>query len=700
MAGRVAFRIPNSEFRIPNWCFVAIIGGLRPRRRARREIVLSQTIDYDEVGLKVGLEVHQQLLTKKKMFCQCPAGLYTRDHDGSVLRHMRPTLSELGEYDGTALMEFKTRKNIIYLLHTTNVCTYEMDDTPPFLVNPKAIDIAIEQCLMLGCDIVDEIHIARKQYLDGSIPTGFQRTAIVGVEGSLPFRDRKLTITQVSVEEDSCREVSDRGHLIVWRTDRLGMPLIETVTGPDLRTPAEVEEAILLIGRVCRSTGHVRVGLGASRQDVNVSVRGGRRVEIKGVPRAGWAPRLVHGEAVRQVNLLELRNELHGRGFRDPADIVVEHLDVTASVADSSLEFLTSASWERLHSESGRRAALEIGEGSFCVRAMRLHKLAGTLGWPTQLNRTFSDELRGRIRVIAALDNAPILLHSEDWPDGAEGELDGLREALSCTDEDALVVVWGAEQDTLTAAEEIRLRYADAIDGVPHETRQPFADGSTDFERILPGPDRMYPDTDSPPQRVTRERVEKLQAPLPEPPWIREERYGGAGVPKEVIHFLIRRGGARLVDLVVTECSADLRRACFFFGERVKGLRRAGLSVDTISDEGWCDLFHLFGRHPMAWEAWRDLVAWLAAGHGEGFLTDVQVAGFGYPPEGWSDTVKSLAEQGLRTCSGGNHESTVRCLMGRAMDELRGRVPAAEVESIICDLATAEIEQPSTTIGE
>jgi hypothetical protein len=217
---------------------------------------MPEPIDYEQIGLMCGLEVHQQLLTDRKLFCRCPAGLYTREHDGTMLRHMRPTLSELGEYDGTALMEFKTRKNIVYLLHRSNVCTYEMDDTPPFLMNSRALDIAIEQCLMLGCDIVDEVHIARKQYLDGSIPTGFQRTAIVGVNGTLPFRGRAIRVTQVSVEEDSCREVSDRGHLIVWRTDRLGMPLIETVTGPDLRTPDEVAEAILLVGRVCRSTGH------------------------------------------------------------------------------------------------------------------------------------------------------------------------------------------------------------------------------------------------------------------------------------------------------------------------------------------------------------------------------------------------------------------------------------------------------------
>ena len=652
---------------------------------------MSHDLDYAEVGLKVGLEVHQQLLTDKKMFCQCPAGLYTSSHDGSVLRHMRPTLSELGEYDGTALMEFKTRKNIIYLLHTTNVCTYEMDDTPPFLVNPQAIDIAIEQCLMLGCDIVDEVHIARKQYLDGSIPTGFQRTAIVGVNGRLPFLGRELGITQVSVEEDSCREVSDRGHLIVWRTDRLGMPLIETVTDPDIRTPEETEEAILLIGRVCRSTGHVRVGLGASRQDVNVSVRGGRRVEIKGVPKAGWAPALVHSEAVRQVNLLALRDDLNRRGFQQPSDLSIEHRNVTEILAGTFLEALSQTSWERYVDDGGRRSELERGAGPFCIRTVHLKGLAGTLTWPTQPDRSFADELRGRVRVIAALDQEPILLHSEDWPTGAEAELESLRKALDCAAEDGLVVVWGAEEDTVTAAEEIRLRYIDAIDGIPLETRQPFEDGSTDFERILPGPDRMYPDTDSPPQRITRERVETLRAPLPEPPWSREERYANAGVPRPVIHFLIRRGGARLVDLVVKECGADLRRACFFFGERVKGLRRAGVAVDTVPDSGWCDLFHLFGRYPATWHAWQDLVDWLAANPAADFQTEAEIAGFGHPPKDWRDTVADFAGS-MPPSDDERRLSHQRYVMGLAMDELRGRVPAPEVESLVQDLVGAQLE--------
>ncbi len=636
------------------------------------------TIDYHEIGLRVGLEVHQQLLTQQKMFCHCPAGLYTRTHDGAVLRHMRPTLSELGEYDGTALMEFKTRKNIVYLLHESNVCTYEMDDSPPFLVNPQAIDIAIEQCLMLGCDIVDEVHIARKQYLDGSIPTGFQRTAIVGVNGRLPFRDRELTITQVSVEEDSCREVSDRGHLIVWRADRLGMPLIETVTEPELHTPEEVEEAILLIGRVCRSTGHVRVGPGASRQDVNVSVRGGRRVEIKGVPQASRARQLVHGEAVRQVQLLELQRELHRRGYTDPDKIAFDHRDVTELTASSQLDALRVDAWERFLKREDRRVGFERGEGPYCVRGVRLPGMIGTLSGACQPGLTFAHEIAGRVRVIATLDQAPVLFHSDAWPDypGSADELNRLRRALGCAPDDALVVIRGAARDTITAAQEIQLRYADAVEGVPHETRQPLAGEHTDFERILPGPDRMYPDTDSPPQRLTRKRVEDLQVALPEPPWVREERYGAAGVGRDTIHFLIRRGGARLVDLVVDSCNADLRRACFLFGEELKGLRRAGIAVDRISSDCWCELFRLATNRPEIWEARQALIKEIVQKPKQTVTSTIDQLQLGNEPTDWTRT---LAREAENTPSHLDPDARFRYLMGKMMYPLRGRVPAEKV---------------------
>jgi len=200
------------------------------------------------------------------LFCRCPAGRYTSEYDAEVLRHMRPTLSELGEYDATALMEKKTRKNIHYRLHHDTVCTYEFDDTPPFFPDDKAIDIALEVCMLCDLNLVGEMHIARKQYLDGSIPTGFQRTAILGVGGSIPYQTRRIGIRQLSLEEDACREVSDIGHNRVFRMDRLGMPLIEVVTEPDMRTPTELAGVNQLIRLLLRSTGKVRMGYGAARQ--------------------------------------------------------------------------------------------------------------------------------------------------------------------------------------------------------------------------------------------------------------------------------------------------------------------------------------------------------------------------------------------------------------------------------------------------
>ena len=656
---------------------------------------MEPSIDYAEVGLIAGLEVHQQLLTDKKMFCHCPAGLYTTEHDGEVLRHMRPTLSELGEYDGTALMEFKTRKNIIYLLHKSNVCTYEMDDTPPFLVNQSALDVAIEQCLMLGCDIVDEVHIARKQYLDGSIPTGFQRTAMVGINGRLPLRGRELTITQVTVEEDSCREVSDQGHLIVWRTDRLGMPLIETVTGPDLRTPEEVAEAILLIGRVCRSTGHVRVGMGASRQDVNVSVRGGRRVEIKGVPQASWAPPLVHGEAVRQVNLLKLRDELHARGFSSEQDLDLKHEDVTDLFRASGFSQLREDAWRQYVEAGERRPGFELGDGPFCVRAVHLPALAWTLAWPTQPDLSFDHELAGRVRVIACLDQQPILLHSEKWPDyeGSIQELRKLKQQLGCASGDGVVVVWGALEDTLTAAEEIRLRYAAAIDGVPNETRQPFPDGTTDFERILPGPDRMYPDTDSPPIAITRPRVDGLEAQLGPPPWEREKRYSEARVPMPLIYFLIRRGDARLVDQAADRVGVDLRQACFFFGETVKGLRRAGVDVDALDEQAWVALLSLLHRNPVLWEVAPRLVRRVCRNPGRQPVELAMEMSLGVEPEGWREEAAELVTTSKPDHAAALPGALLRFHMGRVMPALRGRVPGREVAILVKSILSAAEEE-------
>jgi len=622
-----------------------------------------EPLDYEAVGFMSGLEVHQQLLTAHKLFCRCPGGLYTETHDGEVLRHMRPTLSELGEYDGTALMEFKTRKEIIYLLNHLNVCTYEMDDTPPFLVNQEAIDVAIELCLMMHMDIIDEVHIARKQYLDGSIPTGFQRTAIVGMNGWMPFRGRRLTVTHVSVEEDSCREVSDKGHRIVWRTDRLGMPLTETVTGPELKTPDEVRGAIRLCGLTARSTRRVRTGIGASRQDVNVSVRGGSRVEIKGVPRAILAVRLVHNEGVRQCNLLRLRDELHRRGLTAPDAVRVHAADVSDLWSAVDLGFIQRAL------QSGGR-----------VWAVRVPGVAGLAQHPTQPDTTFLDELAGRIRVIACLDEAPIVFSGADFPrfQGRNQVLERVRRRAGAGPNDDVFVVFGPEEDVRTAAEEIRLRFADATLGVPKETRQALAGGYTTFERILPGPDRMYPDTDSPPTRVTAGRVAGIRAGLKPAPWTRLERYGGWRVPEETSEFLIRRGGADIVDAVVEKTGVDGLTAAVVIGQRAKALARAGVPVGRLGAGEWIAVFDLYATGRIARESLPAVASRMAK---DGLPAEAAAAAEGaglVAREAWLADLRGVLDGGAPG-AGDRAARRLRALTGRAVRALRGRAPAREV---------------------
>ena len=538
--------------------------------------------DYRTIGFKSGLEVHQQLLTQKKLFCRCPAGQYSEEFHAEILRHMRPTLSELGEYDGTALMEFKTKKEIIYRINRATVCTYEMDDTPPFPMNDDALDIAIEIGLLMDSNIVDELHIARKQYLDGSIPTGFQRTAIVCTNGKIPYKDREINIIQMSIEEDSCREISDFGHRRVYNTDRLGMPLIETVTAPDMRTPFEVAEVNQIIRKLTRSTGDVRTGVGAAREDVNVSVTGGTRIEIKGVPSIKAIPLLTYNEAMRQWNLLKLREELHKRGITEET-FEAKTDDVTKLLRKTYYEPISNA----------------IAQGKV-VKCVTLRGFKGLLSWKTQTDTFFAKEISDRVRVIACLTQLPNIVHS----DSAENTLSTnegqkIRKFVGANDDkDALVVVWGEPQDAETAANEIIIRAKEATIGIPSETRQALRDGTTGFERILPGPDRMYPDTDLPPIMITEDRVKHLTEKLPEKFWLREKRYREIGVPADLIEPLSISAFAKLFDDAL-EAGIDPKFAATVLIQFPKRLKKRNFDISYLNTDNLKPLFDAYKNGKM-----------------------------------------------------------------------------------------------------
>jgi len=504
---------------------------------------------YRTLGFRCGLEVHQQLRTAKKLFCRCPAGRYQdgNDYDAQLVRHMRPTLSELGEYDGTALMEYKTKKNIIYRIKGETACTYDIDDTPPFAVNRQAIDIAIEVALLLNTSIVGELHIARKQYLDGSIPTGFQRTAIIGIDGHLPVAGKRIGVRQLSVEEDSCREVSDVGHERTYTTDRLGMPLIETVTEPELLTPDEAAEAANYIRYLARSTRHVNVGIGAAREDVNVSVDGGTRVEIKGVQHIRWIPQLTHNEAFRQKALLLIRDELQRR-VSDPTAWAAAHVplsDADRHLVDGAVPSSTSAV------------------------IFRLPRFGGLLSFFTNPGRTFADEFSDRLKVVACIA-VPNLAHP-DQPASAisPAAWRTLAIRVGAEPDDGLVLVWGPAADLPTAVDTLVERCRLAFQGVPNETRKGLPNGTTIFERVLPGPDRMYPDTDSAPIPIEEEAIERTRARLPESVDRRMAALRAWNAPADVHAYILRRDLSPILAWLI-ERKVDSAFAATLLGHNVR----------------------------------------------------------------------------------------------------------------------------------
>lgn len=535
--------------------------------------------DYHFIGFKSGLEVHQQLLTEKKLFCRCPAGKYSDHYNAEILRHMRPTLSELGEYDGTALMEFKTKKEIIYRINYDTVCTYEMDDTPPFEMNEQALDIAIEIAMLLNANIVDEIHISRKQYLDGSIPTGFQRTAIVSVGGWVPYKDRKINIIQMSIEEDSCREFSDVGHRRVYLTDRLGMPLIETVTAPEMRTPFEVADVNNILRKLVRTTFKVRTGIGAAREDVNVSVTGGTRIEIKGVPRIVRIPLLTYNEARRQWRLLQLRDELHRRGITENT-FTANYLEVTKLLRNTSYQPIYSA----------------INSGAI-VNCVTLHNFKGLLRWETQTNTYFSKEISDRVRVIACLTTLPNIIHSDSPSESLlSSEWQNIKKFVGATDDDTIVLVWGNKEDAETGAKEIIIRAKEATIGIPSETRQALRDGTTGFERILPGPQRMYPDTDLPPKKISNERIQLIREQLPVQFWNYEKWFKQLQVPENLIEELACSKFAKIFEKAVTLYKVNPKLAAVVLIEYPKKLRKKKLDISKLTPEIMLELFAAYSE--------------------------------------------------------------------------------------------------------
>ncbi|HLD12057.1 MAG TPA: Glu-tRNA(Gln) amidotransferase subunit GatE [Candidatus Nanoarchaeia archaeon] len=254
----------------------------------------------NNIGFKAGVEIHQQV-DGHKLFCSCPC-LVNDDNipDVFVNRKLRVVSGETGRVDQAAAFEMQRDRKFVYQACSSSSCLVELDEEPPHAVNKHALEAALQVCLLLKCKIVRHVQFMRKTVVDGSNVSGFQRTALVGYDGVLQTSKGLVKIDSVCLEEESAKKVEDRGHEVIYRLDRLGVPLIEVATDASLQDGVHVQEVAGLIGMILRSTDKMRRGLGTIRQDINVSIHGHPRVELKGFQDLRSIPKTVEVEVKRQ----------------------------------------------------------------------------------------------------------------------------------------------------------------------------------------------------------------------------------------------------------------------------------------------------------------------------------------------------------------------------------------------------------------
>ena len=556
--------------------------------------------DYEALGLVAGLEIHQQLDTDFKLFCGCPTD--RREPEASTHRFRRflhPTRSELGEIDVAALEEASVEREFEYLAFDST-CLVEADDEPPHRIDREAIAVVLEIAALLDMTPVDQAHVMRKIVVDGSNTSGFQRSALVASDGEISTVEGPVGIEDLMLEEGSAGRVAETDSGVRYALDRLGIPLVEIGTKPHITSPRQAKEAAERIGMLLRSTGTVKRGLGTIRQDVNVSIAEGARVELKGVQSLDDIDDIVAGEVGRQVELLTIRDELANRGASvdDPVDVT----EVFADSAERSSANHTSGRSPRVDTDSGVIEGALAGGGR--AMAVRLEGFAGLVGHEIQSDRRLGTEFADH----AKRHGVGGIFHTDELPayGVTEAEVDALRGAVDANENDAVAMVAAAPEPAAAAIEAVAERARAAIAGVPEETRG-VQETTSEYLRPLPGAARMYPETDVPPVELDIENVEPPELLTEKVDRYESEHDLDLGLAEQVAY-----GRRMSLFEAVVEQGVDPTLAAQTMESTVTELRRDGVPVEELDDERFLDAFSLLTEGKVTTEGLPDLLTALA----------------------------------------------------------------------------------------
>jgi glutamyl-tRNA(Gln) amidotransferase subunit E len=615
-------------------------------------------IDYAKVGLKCGLEIHQQLNVGSKLFCSCPPELFKEDPEITFLRRLRPTQSELGQVDPAAYFEFQKGVKILYEANRKTACLVEMDEEPPHPINLDAVKVVLTASLMMNMQPVDEVHVMRKTVIDGSNTTGFQRTTIIALDGWIKVGEKIIPMQASSLEEDAARKTGtqDEGKTIRYRIDRLGIPLIEVATAPVIYSPQEAQEVAFAIGRILRDTQKVMRGLGTIRQDLNVSLPNGALIEIKGVQELELIATVVDYEVQRQLNLIAIKEELASRGIT-PAQLKADFVDVTGLFKDTKSKVI--------------RKAVDKNQKVLAVKLPGFNGLTGRELMPNfRLGSELSDYAKFWGRVGGIFHTDEVLAN---YGITAE-EVKALREAVGASEADAVVFVADTAENTHDALKAVVDRAIVACNCIPQETRTAKDDGTTRFMRPRPGAARMYPETDIPPQPITQQLVEEVKAHLPEPAEKKLQRLTKQyGLNDKLGKQLIDSEYLPIFEETAKTSGVQASTVAAFLTETVKALQREGIHTEHVSDEQISAIFRAVGAGELTKEAIADVFSWLSKNEDKTLQNATAALGLKMLTEAELAPIieRIIAANKAQIEKLGKNASGM--LMGAAMKEVRGK---------------------------
>ena len=626
-------------------------------------------MDYEALGLKVGVEVHRQLDTKHKLFCMCPTEPVENGEVVKIARFLREAQSELGTVDPAAVFESKKRRKIIYDVNPANVCLVEMDEEPPHGLNPEGVETALTIALLLNSTPVDEIHVMRKIVVDGSNTSGFQRTCVVALGGELVVDGKEIPIQTITLEEDAARIVGTGRGVVEYDLSRLGIPLIEVSTAPVITSPQEAVKVAKAIGDRLRASRKVKRGLGTVRQDLNVSIKGGALTEIKGVQELELIGLVVENEVKRQLHLLsiseELRMRLKGDDLPPP-----EFLNVT---------YLFHATKSSLV-----RKRLESGCG---VYAVKLPMFGGLLSKETWKGIRLGAELAGHAKAWAEVDG---IIHTDELPGyGISGEeVAALRERVGAGVLDAVVVVVDEEERALEALRAVYARAREAVRGVPSETRAAKPDGTTVYMRPRPGAARMYPETDIPPYPITPDLISRIKENLPETLEETKRRLASTyGLSWQLVEKLVDVEREEFFEKVVTELGLPPTVVAATLSETLTNLGREGYPVENLSEEKLYEVFKALAASKFSKEVLPTVLGWLSqhpTATLEAGLKELRLVTASMDEV--EAEVKALVDANIDKIT---DPRIVKKLMGDLMKKYRGKIDG----SVLHEIVTRKVEE-------